>query len=105
MGEQTCRDPKEWPSKRRQHEGRDTFALVALTALITFIAITAAADAQQAGASRFKAASRTGPLTGARQPLSLLDKEQVKVVVHDERRVGRRSARADSRTRDQSAGS
>jgi len=55
--------------------------LVALTALITFIAIPPAADAQQAGASRFKAASRTGPLTGARQPLSLLDKEQVKVVV------------------------
>jgi subtilisin family serine protease len=55
--------------------------LVALTALITFIAIPPAADAQQAGASRFKAASQTGPLTNARQPLSLLDKEQVKVVV------------------------
>jgi minor extracellular serine protease Vpr len=56
--------------------------LVALTALITFIAaIPPAAIAQQAGASRFKAASRTGPLTTARQPLSLLDKEQVKVVV------------------------
>jgi len=55
--------------------------LAALTALITFIAIPPAADAQQAGASRFKAASRTGPLTTARQPLSLLDKEQVKVVV------------------------
>jgi minor extracellular serine protease Vpr len=55
---------------------------VALTALITFIVvIPPAAIAQQAGASRFKAATRTGPLTTARQPLSLLDKEQVKVVV------------------------
>ena len=55
--------------------------IAALTALITFIAIPPAADAQQTGASRFKAASRTGPLTTARKPLSLLDKEQVKVVV------------------------
>ena len=55
--------------------------LAALTALITFIAMPPAADAQQAGANRFKAASRTGPLTTARQPLSLLDKELVKVVV------------------------
>jgi minor extracellular serine protease Vpr len=55
--------------------------LIALTALITFIAMPPAADAQQTGASRFKAASRTGPLTNARQPLSLLDKELVKVVV------------------------
>jgi minor extracellular serine protease Vpr len=55
--------------------------LVALTALITFIAIPPAADAQQAGASRFKAASQSEPLTAARQPLSLLDKELVKVVV------------------------
>jgi subtilisin family serine protease len=56
--------------------------LVALSALITFIAATPpAAIAQQADASRFKAASQTGPLTNARQPLSLLDKEQVKVVV------------------------
>jgi minor extracellular serine protease Vpr len=58
------------------------FRLAALTALITFIAsIPPSAIAQQAGASRFKAASRTGPLTNARQPLSLLDNEQVKVVV------------------------
>jgi len=42
---------------------------------------TAGRRCATAGASRFKAASRTGPLTGARQPLSLLDKEQVKVVV------------------------
>src|SRR5882757_5794907 len=67
---------KATPARRTRY-----FRLVALTALITFIAIPPAADAQQAGASRFKAASRTGPLTGARQPLSLLDKEQVKVVV------------------------
>jgi minor extracellular serine protease Vpr len=58
------------------------FHLVALSALISFsAAMPPAADAQQAGASRFKAAARTGPLTTARQPLSLLDKEQIKVVV------------------------
>jgi len=67
---------KATPARRTRY-----FRLVALTALITFIAIPPAADAQQAGASRFKAASQTGPLTNARQPLSLLDKEQVKVVV------------------------
>jgi minor extracellular serine protease Vpr len=65
----TARGVRYWPT-------------VALTALITFIVATPpAAIAQQAGASRFKAATRTGPLTTARQPLSLLDKEQVKVVV------------------------
>jgi minor extracellular serine protease Vpr len=61
---------------------RVRWPLVALTALITFIvAMPPTAIAQQAGASRFKAAARTGPLTTARQPLSLLDKEQIKVVV------------------------
>lgn len=65
------------PARRTRY-----FHLVALTALITFIAaIPPSAIAQQAGASRFKAASRTGPLTSARQPLSLLANEQVKVVV------------------------
>jgi len=68
---------KPTPARRTRY-----FYLVALAALITFIAaIPPSAIAQQAGASRFKAASRTGPLTGARQPLSLLDNEQVKVVV------------------------
>jgi minor extracellular serine protease Vpr len=61
---------------------RARLPLVALTALIAFIvAMPPTAIAQQAGASRFKAAARTGPLTTARQPLSLLDKEQIKVVV------------------------
>jgi minor extracellular serine protease Vpr len=55
--------------------------LVALTALITFIAIPPAADAQQAGASRFKEVSQSEPLTTTQQPLSLLADEQVKVVV------------------------
>jgi len=42
---------------------------------------SAAAVAQQGGASRFKAYSRSGPITAHRQPLSLLAKERVKVVV------------------------
>jgi minor extracellular serine protease Vpr len=68
---------KPAPARRMRY-----FHLAALSALITFIAaIPPSAIAQQAGASRFKAASRTGPLTTARQPLSLLGNEQVKVVV------------------------
>jgi minor extracellular serine protease Vpr len=56
--------------------------VVALTALIAFvIAAPPAAMAQQAGASRFQAASQSGPLTTARQPLSLLPDERIKVVV------------------------
>jgi subtilisin family serine protease len=55
---------------------------VGLTALIILLAATPpAALAQQTGASRFKAYARSGPLTTPRQPLSLLDKERVKVVV------------------------
>src|SRR5258708_2164061 len=44
-------------------------------------AIPPAALAQQGGAGRFKANSRSGPITAHRQPLSLLAKERVKVVV------------------------
>jgi minor extracellular serine protease Vpr len=56
--------------------------MVALTALITLLAaIPPAAMAQQAGASRFQAYSRSGPITAHRQPLSLLAKERVTVVV------------------------
>jgi minor extracellular serine protease Vpr len=56
--------------------------MIAMTALITLFAATPpAAVAQQAGASRFAAYSRSGPITAHRQPLSLLQKERVKVVV------------------------
>jgi minor extracellular serine protease Vpr len=56
--------------------------MIALSALITLLAaIPPAAMAQQAGASRFQAYSRSGPITAHRQPLSLLEKERVKVVV------------------------
>jgi subtilisin family serine protease len=56
--------------------------MVALTAVITILAaIPPAAIAQQAGASRFKAYSRSGPITAQRLPLSLLANERVKVVV------------------------
>jgi minor extracellular serine protease Vpr len=56
--------------------------VVALTALVTFVAaIPSDAVAQQAGASRFKAYSRSGPITAHQQPLSLLAKDRVKVVV------------------------
>jgi minor extracellular serine protease Vpr len=55
---------------------------VALAALIILPAATPpAAMAQQTGVGRFKAFSRTGPITAHRKPLSLLGKEQVKVVV------------------------
>jgi minor extracellular serine protease Vpr len=56
--------------------------MVASSALIILLAaIPPAAMAQQAGASRFQAYSRSGPITAHRQPLSLLEKERVKVVV------------------------
>jgi minor extracellular serine protease Vpr len=56
--------------------------MAALGALMTIVAaIPPAAVAQQAGASRFKAYSRSGPITAHRKPLSLLGTEQVKVVV------------------------
>ncbi len=58
---------------------------VHMTALATLIAALAAtppaALAEQSGASRFKALSQSGPITAHRQPLSLLAKERVKVVV------------------------
>jgi minor extracellular serine protease Vpr len=56
--------------------------MTALTALIILIAATPpSALAQQTGAGRFKAFARSGPITAHRQPLSLLAKERVKVVV------------------------
>jgi minor extracellular serine protease Vpr len=56
--------------------------MIALTALFTLLAaVPPAAVAQQAGASRFKMYSRSGPITAQRQPLSLLANERVKVVV------------------------
>jgi minor extracellular serine protease Vpr len=56
--------------------------MVALTALIIILAaVPPAAVAQQAGAGRFKAYSRSGPITAHQQPLSLLAQERVKVVV------------------------
>src|SRR3984885_1207304 len=56
--------------------------VIAPTALIFLIAATPpTALAQQTGASRFKEYARSGPITAHRQPLSLLAKERVKVVV------------------------
>jgi minor extracellular serine protease Vpr len=56
--------------------------MVALTGLIILLAaVPPAAVAQQAGAGRFKAFSRSGPITAHQQPLSLREKELVKVVV------------------------
>ncbi len=77
----------------QRHEGRVVKAttahtwtrcvrMAALAALMTTLAaIPPAALAQQGGAGRFKANSRSGPITAHRQPLSLLAKERVKVVV------------------------
>jgi subtilisin family serine protease len=45
------------------------------------IALGSYAPAQQAQSSRFQPFSRSGPITAQRQPLSLLAKERVKVVV------------------------
>jgi minor extracellular serine protease Vpr len=54
---------------------------LSVAAIAAVITVPVASMAQQAGASRFKAAARTGPLTTARKPLALLANEQVKVVV------------------------
>src|SRR5450631_2247774 len=55
--------------------------MAALTAVIIGATISPAAMAQQTGTSRFKAYSRSGPITAHQKPLSLLAKERVKVVV------------------------
>ncbi len=56
--------------------------ILVITALAVAVALSASdASAQQSGAGRFKPYARTGPIVAHRQPLSLREKERVKVVV------------------------
>jgi len=82
-----------------KHVGRDYWQTLALSALITFHCSDTAGChwRNKAGASPLlKRRLKPEPLTTARQPLSLLDKEQVKVVCHHERRNRLREVRAAS---------
>lgn len=63
------------------HTWTRNLRMVALTAIVSIAAAMPTAIAQQAGANRFKAFSRTGPLAKPNKPLSLLGAERVKVVV------------------------
>ncbi len=56
--------------------------LLAVSAITIAVALsTTSASAQESGANRFKPFPRVGPIVAHRQPLSLLSKERVKVVV------------------------
>ncbi|MEP6549300.1 MAG: S8 family serine peptidase [Gammaproteobacteria bacterium] len=65
--------PREWTR---------CLQVFAVTAIAIAVALSSSdASAQQSGAGRFKHYPRTGPIVAHRQPLSLLAKERVKVVV------------------------
>lgn len=63
-------------------EWTSSLQILAVTALAIVVSLSPSdASAQQTGNSRFKPFARTGPIVAHRQPLSLLAKERVKVVV------------------------